>query len=764
MLLILVCLVVILIVTFWLSIINKEFDKIPGPPGIFLLHNTLDFLTDPVIIFYYFRTLCNKYKRLFRLKIGPVKLIILHNPEDIETLITDTKCNTKGFLYEFIKPWLKEGLLTSKDSKWHQRKKLLTPAFHLNVLTNYKSIIEENCQKFVENLKELINEPKSDIAPYINDFALNSICETAMGTKLDDEDNSFGKIYKKAIYELGQYAVYRAQRVWLYPNIIFKFTDTGRKQECVLKNLSSFRDRVIENRRNYYNNPLLMRSMIKNNNIIDEINDKENNVEISGKKKMALLDLLLQAEKDGVIDANGIGEEVDTFMFGGHDTSANTLQFTMMLLANNQYAQEKVVNECNDIFGSTNRPATMSDLSQMKYLECCIKESLRLYPPLPVITRKNQHTFKLADYEIPAGTECAILIFDLHRRADQYVEPLEFRPERFQIEPTWHPYAYIPFSAGPRRCIGQKFAMMQLKLALSAVLRRYRLLPVTKPSDIIFLIDYVLRVKKPIYVKLEERSFRNRVIEKRRNLKNNSKTNFNEELNINENVHLNGKKKMALLDLLLKAEKDGVIDKEGIGEEVDTFLFGGHDTTANTLQFTMMALANNQEAQEKVVKECNEIFGSSKRSADMSDLAQMKYLECCIKESMRLYPPIPSLNRTVKQEVNLGKYQIPVGTECGIMIFDLHRRNDQFVEPQEFRPERFQAEPTWHPYAYIPFSAGPRNCIGQKFAMMELKVALSALLRRYRLLPVTKPNDIIFVMDFVLRIKEPIYVKLELRS
>ncbi|CAH2235549.1 jg23975 [Pararge aegeria aegeria] len=359
----------------------------------------------------------------------------LHN-----TLITDTKCNTKGFLYEFIKPWLKEGLLTSKDSKWHQRKKLLTPAFHLNVLTNYKSIIEENCQKFVENLKELINEPKSDIAPYINDFALNSICETAMGTKLDDEDNSFGKIYKKAIYELGQYAVYRAQRVWLYPNIIFKFTDTGRKQECVLKNLSSFRDRVIENRRNYYNNP--------NNNIIDEINDKENNVEISGKKKMALLDLLLQAEKDGVIDANGIGEEVDTFMFGGHDTSANTLQFTMMLLANNQYAQEKLVKECNEIFGSSKRSADISDLAQMKYLECCIKESMRLYPPLPSLNRTVKQEITL----------------------------------------------------------GQKFAMMELKVALSALLRRYRLLPVTKPNDIIFVMDFVLRIKEPIYVKLELRS------------------------------------------------------------------------------------------------------------------------------------------------------------------------------------------------------------------------------------------------------------------
>ncbi|XP_052737852.1 probable cytochrome P450 4p3 [Bicyclus anynana] len=112
----------------------------------------------------------------------------------------------------------------------------------------------------------------------------------------------------------------------------------------------------------------------------------------------------------------------------------------------------------------------------------------------------------------------------------------------------------------------------------------------------------------------------------------------------------------------------------------------------------------------------------------------------------------------------LGKYQIPAGTQYAILIYDLHRLGEQFVEPLKFRPERFQMEPTWHPYAYLPFSAGPRNCMGQKFAMMELKLTLSALLRRYRLLPVTKPEDIIFRFDYVLRVKDPIYVKLELRS
>lgn len=133
--------------------------------------------------------------------------------------------------------------------------------------------------------------------------------ETAMGTKLDEESTNFGKLYKDSIYKIGQYAVYRAQRVWMHPSFIFNLTIIGRKQKQILKNLTSFRNRVIEKRRN--------RNDTLNMHFVDELNaDNEENVHLNEKKKMAMLDLLLKAEKDGAIDSQGIGEEVDTFMFG----------------------------------------------------------------------------------------------------------------------------------------------------------------------------------------------------------------------------------------------------------------------------------------------------------------------------------------------------------------------------------------------------------------------------------------------------------------
>ncbi|XP_072942322.1 cytochrome P450 4C1-like [Epargyreus clarus] len=479
---------------------NKEYEKIPGPKGLILLRNTLEVLLDPVKLFYYFRGLSIKYNRLFKLTIGHVKAVIIYHPEDVEVLISGNKNNTKGFVYTFIEPWLKEGLLTSKGSTWQHRRKMLQPGFHFNILINFKSTIEENCRKLVEQLQSETCKPKTDITPYVDDFTLNCICETAMGTKLDEEITNFGKVYKEGIYKLGQYAVYRAQRPWLYPDFIFKFTDIGRKQSEILNILKSFRDKVIDKRRVYKNE-------LADSTDASYVDDNNNLcTSLSGKKKMAMLDLLLEAEKASIIDAKGIGEEVDTFMFGGHDTSANAIQFTLMLFANNQEAQDRAVEECSEIVGDSDRSLTLADLANMKYLECCIKECLRLYPPLPVITRKVSQPLKLKEYEVPAGAECAVSIFDLHRRSDQFEEPLQFRPERFLAEkPTWHPYAYIPFSAGPRNCIGQKFAMIELKMALAAILLRYRILPITAPQDLVFVTDYVLRIKNPIHVKFEER-------------------------------------------------------------------------------------------------------------------------------------------------------------------------------------------------------------------------------------------------------------------
>lgn len=121
--------------------------------------------------------------------------------------------------------------------------------------------------------------------------------------------------------------------------------------------------------------------------------------------------------------------------------------------------------------------------------------------------------------------------------------------------------------------------------------------------------------------------------------------------------------------------------------------------------------------QKLVQEELDQVFGDSDRPCTLEDAGQLKYLECCIKESLRLYPPVPVIMRYIKEDTELGGYQIPAGVSISMNIFALHRNEEYFPDPLTFRPDRFLNEESIgrHPFAYIPFSAGPRNCIGIAF-------------------------------------------------
>lgn len=119
--------------------------------------------------------------------------------------------------------------------------------------------------------------------------------------------------------------------------------------------------------------------------------------------------------------------------------------------------QENVYRELHEVFGSSMEPPTYQELQNLPYMEMCIKESLRLYPSVPLIGRLASEDFYTASgYLIPKGVEILIHIYDLHRNAEIYPEPEKFDPDRFLPEntATRHPFAFLPFSGGPRNCIG----------------------------------------------------------------------------------------------------------------------------------------------------------------------------------------------------------------------------------------------------------------------------------------------------------------------
>ena len=137
-------------------------------------------------------------------------------------------------------------------------------------------------------------------------------------------------------------------------------------------------------------------------------------------------------------------------------------------------------------------------------------------------------------------------------------------------------------------------------------------------------------------------------------------------------------------------------------------------------------------------------------------------MERCIKESLRLYPSVYFISRILGEDLRLTNgYLLPKSTDVFIHIYDVHRNPDVYPDPERFDPDRFLPEncQNRHPYAYLPFSAGPRNCIGQKFAILELKAALCAILSNFVLEPIDTQENIKLVADIVLRTKEDIKIK-----
>ena len=129
-------------------------------------------------------------------------------------------------------------------------------------------------------------------------------------------------------------------------------------------------------------------------------------------------------------------------------------------------------------------------------------------------------------------------------------------------------------------------------------------------------------------------------------------------------------------------------------------------------------------------EELNEVFGDSDRPCTMEDTTKLKYLECCIKESLRLHPAVPIFSRYMTEDIELGGYNIPTGAFVSLQIYALHRNEEYFPDPYVFKPERFQTTESIgrHAFAFVPFSGGSRNCIGIKIMLLHNDASILRLI------------------------------------
>ncbi|KAF7495406.1 Cytochrome P450 4c3 [Sarcoptes scabiei] len=248
-------------------------------------------------------------------------------------------------------------------------------------------------------------------------------------------------------------------------------------------------------------------------------------------------------------------------------------------------------------------------------------------------------------------------------------------------------------------------------------------------------------------------------------------------------------RRKAFLDLLLDQhiKSDGkTMSEEDIREEVDTFMFEGHDTTAMALSWILFMLGHHPEIQAKAAAEIDAFFDEIDKEnpsnpsnnelkkerlkfndheddihLGLDEIKSLKFLECCIKEGLRLFPSVPFIGRRLHEDIILNNRNVPKGTIIFVYIYMLHRDPNVFPDPERFDPDRFSQENSIgrHPFAFVPFSAGPRNCIGQRFAMSELKVVLAHLLRNFRFESLDQRDKISAMMEMVYRPKSPLRLR-----
>ncbi|XP_034483225.1 probable cytochrome P450 4d20 [Drosophila innubila] len=441
-----------------------------------------------------------KYGNTFRMWILNESQVYTKDLRHFEAILSSTSLLEKGGLYQFLRPFLNDGLLLSVGRKWHSRRKIFTKAFHFTILEHFMDIMDKQSGVLVEKLQPFADgEQVVDMLKYVSLAALDIITETAMGVQVNaqnDPEFPYIKALKSVVYIQPDRMLKFSQRYeWL-----FRLTAPLMHHKLVndIRIMHEFTDKVIGERRS-----AVERAIADGSYRPLSLGDAE----LGSKSQMALLDILLQSSIQGAPLSNAdIREEVDTFMFEGDDTTSSGVSHALYCIARHPAVQAKLYEELQQVLGKDRTaPVNQAQLQQLKYLECVIKETMRLYPPVPVIGRYTKEDLQIGDQIIPANTSIYLVIYFAQRDPKYFPDPLSFKPERFldDNDTERQTFTYVPFSAGPKNCIGQKFAMLEMKTLISKVLRYYELLP--KGPETKAMFNFILRSTTGMCVGLKPR-------------------------------------------------------------------------------------------------------------------------------------------------------------------------------------------------------------------------------------------------------------------
>jgi cytochrome P450 len=445
----------------------RAFDALPGPLGLPLVGNLHQLGKDPLG---FFTRATREHGSMVRFRVGAKRLLLLTEPDAIEqVLVVHRAVTQKDPITASLSLVLGQGLITAEGDFWLQNRRRIAPTFQPKHIQRLAEVMARSAEAGVAE----IPTGERDVYQDMLDVALEIVKRTLFShTRVDLAP--VGPLLDEMMwsFHIGIHTWRRLLPPWVP-------TRTRRRLLSTSAKLGELVDSIIAERR------------------------------ASTQPGDDLLGRLLAARDD---DGNGmpdsqVRDEAITLILAGHETSALTLSYTLMLLAQHPDVQARLVCELQDVVGD--HTPTAAHAKRLPYADAVIREAMRLYPPAWAIGREATTPIQVGDVEVPAGTQILIPQWVVHRDPRWFAEPLAFRPERWLDEraKALPRFAYFPFGGGPRICVGNHFARLESLMLLAVWMRRFEVAPVPGFS-VSLLPSATLRPLHGVRVMLSRRAAR----------------------------------------------------------------------------------------------------------------------------------------------------------------------------------------------------------------------------------------------------------------
>lgn len=438
----------------------------PGPRGHPILGVMPEFNRDTLG----FITRCRDYGDVVRARFFYVTAYFLYHPDDIEYVVSTNARNfvkSMSLRSNFFQRLVGNGLLTSEGEMWKRQRRLAQPAFHRERISGYGDVMVDYAQRMIAMWRA--GEVR-DIHRDMMRLTLEIVVRTLFNADVSQDADKVGRALSEIVKPFASQATIK----WILDNRLP--TDAHRRFHREAQKIDDIVYRIIADRR------------------------------ASGLDQGDLLSMLLEAhDEDGSqMTDKQLRDEVMTLFLAGHETTALTLSWTWYLLAQNPLVEQKFHDELDDVLGG--RLPTLEDLPRLKYTDMIAREAMRLYPPAYGLGREAIEECEIGGFRVPRKTQIFMFQWATQRDPRFFPEPEAFQPERWTEEfaGSLPKYAYFPFGGGPRFCIGNTFAMMEIVLVLATIGQRFRL-PLAPDHPVSILPAMSLRPRDGIHVVVETR-------------------------------------------------------------------------------------------------------------------------------------------------------------------------------------------------------------------------------------------------------------------